>query len=363
MYYYMPVKVYDETECVRNHAKEICSLGSKALIVTGHTSSFNNGSFDDISAVLKENNVAYEVFSEVEENPSTETIFTAKDRYKTSGINFVIGLGGGSPMDAAKAIALVLMHDDYSVEDLYDPAKDSSALPLLCIPTTCGTGSEVTGISVLTRHDRKTKISMVHKVFADIALIDGKYVSFAPQSLIINSSIDALSHMIESRLNKKADDYVKMLTDTGLRMWSSVKDCLLGNRKCSEDYSLLMRSSAIAGMSIAQCGTSLPHALSYILTYDLSIPHGRAVAYFLPGFLAAACEKDRNEILDLTGFAGMADFDSFILDSIGEMDVPGPVLEKTYDAVRNNPGKMNSASFPVDDNTLCNIVFKRSLMT
>ena len=361
MKYYMPVKVYDETECVRNHAKEICSLGSKALIVTGHTSSFNNGSFDDISVVLKENNVEYEVFSEVEENPSTETVFTAKERYKASGIDFVIGLGGGSPMDAAKAIALVLLHDDYSVEDLYDPKKDPSALPLVCIPTTCGTGSEVTGVSVLTRHDRKTKMSIVHKVFADIALIDGKYVSSAPQSLIINSSIDALSHMIESRLNKKTDDYVKMLTDTGLRMWASVKDCLTGNRKCDDnDHSLLMRSSAIAGMSIAQCGTSIPHSLSYILTYDLSVPHGAAVAYFLPGFLASAPEKDRKEILDLSGFANMADFDSFILDALGTMDVPGSVLEKTYDAVRNNSVKMNSASFPVDDDTLYNIVFKRS---
>ena len=113
-------------------------------------------------------------------------------------------------------------------------------------------------------------------------------------------------------------------------------------------------------MSIAQFGTSIPHSLSYILTYDLSVPHGAAVAYFLPGFLAAACEKDRKEILDLSGFANMADFDSFINDALGTMDVPGSVLEKTYDAVRNNSVKMNSASFPVDDDTLYNIVFKRS---
>ncbi len=215
MKYYMPVKVYDEPECVRNHAEEISSLGSHALIVTGRRSAFSNGSFDDISAILKERGIRFEVFSEVEENPSVETVFLAKDRFGSENIDFVIGLGGGSPMDAAKAIALVLLHDDYRPKDLYDTKKESTSLPLVCIPTTCGTGSEVTGVSVLTRHDKKTKISMVHKVFPAIALIDGKYL---------------------------ADDYVMMLTDAGLKMWASVKD-ILATKKTPDknECSLLMR--------------------------------------------------------------------------------------------------------------------------
>ena len=358
MKYYMPVKVYDETDCVRAHAKEICALGSHALIVTGQRSAFENGSFDDITAVLKENGVRFEVFSGVEENPSTETVFAAKERFGSSGIDLVIGVGGGSPMDAAKAIALVLLHDDYGIEDLYDAQKESTALPIVCIPTSCGTGSEVTGVSVLTRHDKKTKVSMVHKVFPDIALIDGKYLCSAPRSLIVNSSVDALSHMIESRLSKKADDYVRMLTDTGLKMWASIRDCLTGKKTCSKnDFSLLMRSSAIAGMSIAQSGTSVPHALSYILTYDLAIPHGRAVAFFLSGFLAAAPETERNDIIHLSGFSGMPDFDSFISDAFSRIAVPEAVLARSYTAVRDNPAKMNSASFDVDDATLHRIVF------
>ncbi len=359
MRYYMPVKVYDEPECVRNHAEEISSLGSHALIVTGRRSAFSNGSFDDISAILKERGVRFEVFSEIEENPSVETVFLAKDRFGSENIDFVIGLGGGSPMDAAKAIALVLLHDDYRPEDLYDTKKESTSLPLVCIPTTCGTGSEVTGVSVLTRHDKKTKISMVHKVFPAIALIDGKYLADAPHSLIVNSSVDALSHMIESRLSKKADDYVMMLTDAGLKMWASVKD-ILATKKAPDknECSLLMRSAAIAGMAIAQSGTSLPHALSYILTYDLAIPHGRAVAYYLSGFLGEAPERERSEILYLSGFSDMSDFDAYISGLFDISDVSEEVLARSYDVVRNNPAKMNSASFDVDDTVLRRIVFR-----
>ena len=173
MKYYMPVRVFDEKDCVIKHADEIGALGKKALIVTGKNSAFSNGSFDDVICALKKSDTEYLSFSEVEENPSTDTVLSAAERFSGEKIDFVIGVGGGSPMDAAKAIALLLKHPEADQEYLYDAKKDPSALPVVCVPTTCGTGSEVTGVSVLTRHDRKTKISMVHKVFPKYAFLDG----------------------------------------------------------------------------------------------------------------------------------------------------------------------------------------------
>ena len=358
MKYYMPVKVYDENECVKNHAKEIASFGKKALIVTGKKSAFANGSFDDLENALKEEGRGYEVFSDVEENPSVETIFSARDRFLDAKIDFVIGIGGGSPMDAAKAIALALKHPEADPEYLYDASKDGSALPLVCIPTTCGTGSEVTGVSVLTRHDKKTKISMVHRVYPSLALVDGKYLKPAPQTLIVNSAVDALSHLYESVLNAKVNDYVRMSARAGLMTWAKIKDVLTGEKEPDdEDRVLLMRASTFAGMSIAGSGTSLPHALSYILTYDLALPHGKAVGYFLPGFLAAAPQKDRDELLNMSGFKDINDFAGFIARVFGNIDISEDELQKTYEAVRNNKGKMNSASFAVDEEVLGKIVF------
>lgn len=359
MKFYMPVRLFDERECVNNHAKELCSFGKKALIVTGKHSAFSNGSYDDVADVLKSGGIDFEVFSEVEENPSVETVFAARDRFASEGIDHVIGIGGGSPMDAAKAVALTLAHPDYTLADLYDASKDPSALPVICVPTTCGTGSEVTGVSVLTRHDKKTKISMVHKVFPALALIDGKYIRNASISLIANSSVDALAHLLESVLNSKADPYVRMTAMFGLREWSKTRDIIAGEREASDiDRAFLMRSSALAGMSIAQSGTGLPHALSYALTYDLGIPHGRAVGYFLPGFLGAAPDPDRDELLKTAGFSGLPEFITFMQKALGVIDVSEDELNKTFEAVRNNLGKMKSASFAVSDDLLRRIVFE-----
>ncbi len=358
MKFYMPVKVFDEPECVKNHGDELASLGRKALIITGKSSAFGNGSFDDVTDVLKNNGIEYSVFSEVEENPSVETVFSAGEKYAGEGIEFVIGIGGGSAMDAAKAVALVLKHPEADLSYLYDGSKPSDALPVVCIPTTCGTGSEVTGVSVLTRHDKGTKISMVHRVFPQLALIDGKYLKSASKTLVVNSSVDALSHLYESVLNAKADDYVRTTAYSGLRMWSNIKDILAGEREAdAEDYSLLMRSSALAGMSIALSGTSLPHALSYIITYDLAMPHGKAVGYFLPGFIKAAPAVQRDELLKLSGFADEDDFAAYIYKVLGRPEITAEELDKTYAAVRNNAGKMKSASFAVDDDILKDIVY------
>ncbi|MBR6256596.1 MAG: iron-containing alcohol dehydrogenase [Lachnospiraceae bacterium] len=358
MKFYMPVRVYDEDECVKAHAKDIAALGNKALIVTGKHSAFANGSFDDVAEVLNDVKIEYSVFSEVEENPSVETVFAAKDKYASAGIDLVIGIGGGSPMDAAKAIALVLKHPEADPAYLYDKEKDASSLPIVCVPTTCGTGSEVTGVSVLTRHDKKTKISMVHKVFPTLALIDGKYLKGASQTLIVNSAMDALSHLYESVINAKADDYVRMTAAAGLKTWAKIKDVLSGAREMTkEDAGILMRASALAGMSIAGSGTSLPHALSYALTYDLSLPHGRAVGYFLPAFMEAAPAGERDELLNLSGFESVEEFRSFTGSVFGEQDVPAEELKRTYELVSSNAAKMKSASFTVDEEVLKQIVF------
>ncbi len=358
MKYYMPVRVFDEKDCVRNHWKELGSLGKKALIVTGKGSAFSNGSFDDIEAALKQADTEYMTFSDVEENPSTDTVLAAAGKAAAEKIDFVIGIGGGSPMDAAKAIALLLKHPGADLQYLYDASKDPSSLPVVCVPTTCGTGSEVTGVSVLTRHDKKTKMSMVHKVFPEFAFIDGKYLSSASHTLIVNSAVDALSHLLESVINRNADDYVRMTAEAGLKLWAKQKDVLTGDKTAGEEeYSLLMRSSCLAGMSIAQSGTSLPHALSYPVTYELGIPHGKAVGCFLPGFLSAAPADERDGLLRLSGFSDLSDFRDFIRRVFGDINIPEDILGRSYEAVRNNPAKMKSASFEVDDEMLRRMVF------
>ncbi len=363
MKFYMPTRVFDEYGgCVAAHAAQLASFGKRALVVTGRHSAKANGSLEDVAAALSEHGTEYCVFDEVEENPSIETIMKARDFGVAEGVDFVIGIGGGSPLDAAKAIALMIRHADADASYLYDREAETTALPVAAIPTTCGTGSEVTGVSVLTDHKKRTKASLPHRIFPDLALVDGKYLfgkdGNVPLDMIRNTSFDALAHMIESDLTTATDDYSKMVTNEGLAVWGRLKPVLRGEEALSpESAQLLMRASTYAGIAIAQAGTAIPHALSYILTYEDGIPHGKAAAYFLPRFVQEAPEEDRQRILRLTGFESMDAFAGFFTEIFGEVSVAKESLERTFDTVFSNPVKLASISFPMDEAVLRRIVW------
>lgn len=357
MQFYMPVRIYDEPDCVSRRAREIAALGTKALIVTGRHSARACGAYDDVAAALRSCGIPFCLFSEVEENPSVETVVRAAEYGLKEQADFVIGIGGGSPMDAAKAVAFLMKCDRPAPEYLYDSAAASGHLPVAAVPTTCGTGSEVTGVSVLTRHDKKTKGSIPHRIFPAIALIDGKYLEHAGQALIINTSVDALAHLIESFLNAKADDYSRRISLAGLQIWSSVRDVLTGEKEAGcEERRLLMRASTFAGMSIAQTGTSLPHALSYIVTYDTKLPHGAAVGLFLTGFLKEAAPEDRDQILAAAGFGNMEKFEAFMDSVLPDLLIPAPTLRRTFESVFGSPAKMSSCRFKADGEILHRIL-------
>lgn len=356
MNYFLPVKVWEERDCVHKHGEEVCGLGSRALIVTGRHSARVTGALDDVTAVLKKNGTDYVLFDQIEENPSVETIMKARNAGLDAGVDFVIGIGGGSPMDAAKAIALMICHKDENAEYLFAQA-DSSALPLVEIPTTCGTGSEVTAVSILTRHDRRTKQSLPHRIFADYALIDGKYLEKAPLQMMRNTAVDALAHMFESAVNVRSTDFSRMFVRQGLIVWSRSRDVLTGDREANEeDYRNLMTAAAMGGMAIAHTGTTLPHGLSYILTYDLHMPHGAAVGYFQENYLREASEKDRDFLLKTAGFQNLEDYADFYKRVCGGTQVPEAVLKRTYEAILAEPARLKAVPFQADADVLARIV-------
>lgn len=357
MFYYLPVKIYEEENCVCNHKADIAALGKKALIVTGKTSAKKNGSYNDVKSALEDMKVSYVLFDLVEENPSVETVMSASELGKKENVDFVIGIGGGSAMDAAKAIAIMLANKDKNADFLYDKSSITTALPLVEIPTTCGTGSEATAVSILTNHATKSKGSIPHKLFADLSLVDARYLMSAPKSVINNTAIDALGHLIESYLNSKATDYSKIFVKSGLEMWSRTKTVIIGEKEAEyEDYRNLINASTLGGMAIAHTGTSLPHALSYRLTYDLSMPHGAAVGYFLASFIREADKTDADYLLGLAGFSSVDELQSFYEQTCSFDEVKKEILDKTFNDVLNNPAKLATSSFKTDEAVLKRIV-------
>lgn len=356
MQYYIPTKVYQEIDAVKHHAEELVGYGDTALIVTGKMSARANGSLADVEAVLDTYGKKHVLYDAIEENPSVETVMKATEFGKRNQVDYVIAIGGGSPMDAAKAIAIMLANPDKGAEYLYEKVKHTEALPVVAIPTTCGTGSEVTGVSVLTVHEKRTKASFSHRVFPVLALADPKYLKTASKKVIGQTAIDALGHLIESYLNTTATDYSRMFVDRGLRVWARSKDAVLGMREMTEeDYSHLLLASTLGGMAIAQTGTTIPHSLSYAITYELGVPHGIAIGYFLPGYIREASKKDQTYLLDAIGFASVEEFADFfqVVSDCGIL--PEKNIRQVVDTVALNKEKLALCPYPLDKEVLFRI--------
>lgn len=206
---YMPTKVFFGSGCVSENGAELKALGSRAMIVTGKHSSRINGSLAAVEQALQANGQTYVIFDEIEENPSVETVAVAAGIAVKEQVDFFVAVGGGSPMDASKAISLLAANPsaiDHAEERLYHP-EPMQGYPVAAVPTTSGTGSEVTPYAILTRHDLHTKQSIAHKWFADLAFVDAGYVKTSSYENMVSTCVDALAHLIESYLNTNANAY------------------------------------------------------------------------------------------------------------------------------------------------------------
>ena len=346
MRFYVPTDIYVEKDCVKNHAQNLLAIGKRAFIMTGKTSAKKNGSLNDVTAVLDAGHVPYQVFDQVEENPSTDTVGNAAQQAREFGADYIIGIGGGSAIDAAKAAALLLANPNVLADNLHKaPEKPLNHVPVVAVPTTCGTGSEATPVAIITNHKIHLKKSIPHRIFPALALVDGKYLASAKKTLIINTAVDALSHMVESILNIYSNAFNRMCPEYGLKLWGELKDALLSDAPIDESlYEKLMLTSTIAGMSIAHTSTTVPHGMSYDLTLNQGTPHGPAVGYFLAGYVDV-CEKkvpeDVKRILTLLGLKSTADFSEMLEKLIGKCKVSREMRDQFAAAMKVNRSKLD----------------------
>jgi len=354
MWLYMPTKVFSEENCVMKHADALRVLGEKAMIVTGRNSAKKTGALADVLAALGDTPSI--IYDRIEENPSVETIMDARALALKEHVDFFIGIGGGSPMDAAKAIALMTANPEENEDVLYT-AKPLGHLPVACVPTTCGTGSEVTPYSILTRHAHQTKRSISHKIFPEIALLDAKYLKHMRRDGLVNTCVDALAHLLESYLNTNACDLNRIYSREGLAMWAQFRDRLLEDRLQSGDYERMLHASMVAGMAITHTGTSLPHGMSYPVTYALGIPHGRAVGMFLGGFVEVYQDRAAAlEALAILGFESAAQFRSYMNALLGIVELDEELLKKGAAMLLEDPAKLKNYPFALSEEELLGMV-------
>lgn len=287
--FFMPTEVFFGRDCVAGNGARLKELGTHALIVTGKSSA-SNGSLADVLLALRENGQRATVYDAILPNPTVAQVRGGISLLKSVGADFVIGLGGGSPMDAAKAIALLSM-EDRADEEIFSGGYGTHALPMAHIPTTAGTGSEVTPYAILTNDALRTKTSVFSPaLFPRFAFLDGKYMERLSPRTSVNTALDAFSHAAESLLSKNSSPSSEMFAREALSRMARILPHAAGFSLGERDE--MLYCSALAGMAIAQTGTTAVHGMGYSLTYFYGIDHGRANGLLL-GQTFRLCEKKK----------------------------------------------------------------------
>jgi len=346
--FYCPVKVVYGKGCVREHSALLATLGKKALIVTA-PSSAKNGSRQDVIAALEKEGMEYAVYDRCENNPSLKMVDDLADFARKSGCDLVIGVGGGSPMDCAKA-ASVLAVNDYPAAELFKNVYPNRTLPLVLIPTTAGTGSEMSYNSVLTVDGGTNKKSFgTPKLHAKLAFLDATYTERLPMQLARHTAVDAFAHALEGFLKPSCSPMGAMFAKEVFRNFAACRDALLGESLDFATRETLLMNAMLAGIVIAQERTIGLHVASYPLTALYGVHHGLAVGLPMAAFvkMCYAEAKDKiDEVLrilglsapdDLKGYIGALLYDSNTytmedVEKIMEISVPGILA-------RENPHK------------------------
>ena len=303
----MPARIISGENCVIKNSAEFGKLGKKCLIVTSRTSAKKSGALDDVITALNNENITYSIFDEITENPLVSTVIKAGEMAREFDAEFIIGIGGGSPLDASKAVAICAENPDYDIKGLYARPIPSKALPVILVGTTSGTGSEVTGVSVLTNDEDGMKKSISGAdCYGAISFLDPKYTFSMNYDITVSTALDAFAHAVEGWFAPACSDlptqYGKMalpLIYNGLKYLDETKR--LPDEKLRAD---LYYGSIYAGLELNVCGAAFPHTVGYVLTENFGIPHGKACTAFMP-YLLEKAKKFKNEryceLLDVLG--------------------------------------------------------------
>ena len=310
---YMPVQVFSGKDCIENNIPVLEGLGKKALLVTGRSSAVKSGAQEAVIRALESFGAAYKVFNEVEENPAVETCRRAGQEGAAFGADLIIGIGGGSPMDAAKAVSVFAADPGLSESDFYDKKWAKEPLPVILAGTTSGTGSEVTDVSVLT--DSAGKKHSIHdpRLFARAAFGDPSFTLSVSQKTTLSTGLDILMHAIESYFSKRADTLSEVYSTAAVRKAFAPLLKAADETLTFEDREELYEASILAGLAINIGGTVFPHNMGYYLTEQFKVPHGAACAAFLPDLLDHVKKTDEARLNRFYRETGLTENDITLL--------------------------------------------------
>lgn len=254
----------------------------KALVVTDpDLIKFNVAK--NVTDLLEEAGLAYDIFSQVKANPTVKVVKAGIEAFKAAGADYLIAIGGGSSMDTAKAIGIIINNPEYADVTSLEGAIDTKnpCVPIIAVPTTAGTAAEVTINYVITDEEKKRKFVCVdpHDIPV-VAIIDAKMMSSMPKGLTASTGMDALTHAIEGYTTLGAWELTDMMHLKAIEIISrSLRKAVENDPQGREDMAL---GQYIAGMGFSNVGLGVVHGMAHPLGAFYDTPHGIANAVLLP---------------------------------------------------------------------------------
>jgi len=259
--------------------------GKKVFIVTDKNLR-ELGIVDKVVEQLKETSMEIQIFDEVEPEPSKQTIEKGAKTLSEFGADWIIGLGGGSCMDAAKAMWVLYERPDLTIEDItpFEKLNLRKKARLINIPTTSGTGADVTWAVVITDTERKVKLELASReVVADISIVDPALVLDLPPKLTADTGMDALVHAIEAYTVQWKNDFSDALALRAIQLIFKYLPRAFKNGKNDPEAREKMHNAAtMSGLAFSNAQIGIVHAMGHSLGAVFKIPHGKSVAVFLP---------------------------------------------------------------------------------
>ena len=285
------------------------SFGAKRIMLVVDQGIIEAGLIDKIEKILKESDFDYFIFDQVKPDPTIEIVNSGVRFLLNNNIDALVAVGGGSPIDTAKAIRA-----SFSKTELAEKIT-ADKLPLITIPTTSGSGSEVTKAIVIKDENTKKKFAVANENLApDISIVDPVMTKTLPPYLTAVGGMDALSHCIESYTSHDAVLPFEMIATKGIEMVKKYLRPAVGNGNNMEARAGMSLASLFGGISLSNCGLGLVHAISHPLGGQFNIPHGLANSMILPYVM------EFNIIANPAKYANIARLFGVNIDNMTEME-------------------------------------------
>ena len=306
--YYLPTNILFGAGRIVEIGKVTSQYGKRVLIVTGRSSTKKTGLLDQTIALLEAEGIEVTIFDQIEQNPLTTVVYEGAHMAKKENCEVIVGLGGGSIMDAAKGIAFMAENEGDVFDYIYGKVLSDKALPIILVPTTCGTGSEANSFAVLTNPETNDKKSLrCNAIVAKASIVDPELMKTIPKSILATVGFDALCHNMEAYLSKSAQPLTSMMALQGMELLGKYLIRAYENIEDQEALEAVTWASTLGGMVINTAGVVAPHVMEHPASGLKDIVHGKGLAALTPVIYEASISAAPEKFAKISQLLGGAD--------------------------------------------------------